>query len=422
MALVYKFLLLCFLLIFVPPAIAQTSFRPRALVLPVQKNAAVFQYVTQIKQRTPLVPVKLAVHLGGNLLWVDCEKGYVSSTNKTARCGSAQCNLIGPVACGGGICGEFPSNPISNTGTFGSIRIDVVSVQSTNGRHPGRGVTVPNFIFLCGSEFVLQGLAPGVTGIAALGRTKTALPLQLAAAFSLNRKFAICLSPSARSNGVIIIGDGPYVLLPNVDVSKSLTYTPLLINQVNTEGGFLGTPSNEYFIGVKSIKVGGKAIPLNTTLLSIDSEGIGGTKFSTAVPYTVLETSIYKALLQAFVNAMPTKVTRVAPVAPFGACFNSRDIGSSRLGPSVPQIDLVLQNSKVFWSIIGANSIVRVSNDVSCLGFVDGGVTPKTSIVIGGHQLDNNLVQFDIATSRLGFSNSLLLQRTMCSNFNFTST
>ncbi|KDO74799.1 hypothetical protein CISIN_1g045937mg, partial [Citrus sinensis] len=79
-------------------------------------------------------------------------------------------------------------------------------------------------------------------------------------------------------------------------------------------------------------------------------------------------------------------------------------------------------NSKVLWSIIGANSIVRVSNDVSCLGFVDGGVTPKTSIVIGGHQLDNNLVQFDIATSRLGFSNSLLLQRTMCSNFNFTST
>ncbi|KAH9765261.1 peptidase A1 domain-containing protein [Citrus sinensis] len=305
MALSYKFLLLCFLLIFVSPAIAQTSFRPKALVLPVLKNAAVFQYVTQIKQRTPLVPVKLVVHLGGNLLWVDCEKGYVSSTNKTARCGSAQCHLIGLVACGGGKCGDFPNNPISNTGTIGDIRIDVVSVQSTNGRNPGRGVTVPNFIFLCGSEFVLRGLAPGVT---------------------------------ARSNGVIIIGDGPYVLLPNVDVSKSLTYTPLLINQVNTEGGFLGTPSNEYFIGVKSIKVGRKAIPLNTTLLSIDSDGIGGTKFSASVPYTALETSFYKALLQAFVNAMPTKVTRVAPVAPFGACFNSRDIGSSRLGPSVPQI------------------------------------------------------------------------------------
>ncbi|GAY61985.1 hypothetical protein CUMW_214310 [Citrus unshiu] len=153
-------------------------------------------------------------------------------------------------------------------------------------------------------------------------------------------------------------------------------------------------------------------------LLSIDSEGIGGTKFSAAVPYTALETSIYKALLQAFVNAMPTKVTRLRHL---GHALTPGTL-EARLGPSVPQIDLVLQNSKVLWSIIGANSIVRVSNDVSCLGFVDGGVTPKTSIVIGGHQLDNNLVQFDIATSRLGFSNSLLLQRTMCSNFNFTST
>ena len=421
MALSYNFLLLCSLLFFVSPIVAQTSFRPKALVLPVQKDAATLQYVTQIKQRTPLVPVKLTVHLGGNILWVDCEKGYVSSTNKTARCGSAQCNLANARACGGGICGAGVNNPISNTGTFGDIRIDVLSIQSTNGRNPGRAVTVPNFIFLCGSEFVLQGLANGVMGIAGLGRSKVALPLQLAAAFSFDRKFAICLSPAfPRTNGVIIFGDGPYVLSPNVDVSKSLTYTPLFINPVNTESGFLGDPSVEYFIGVKSIRVSEKAIPLNTTLLSIDSEGFGGTKISTVNPYTVLETSIYNALVQAFVNAMPN-VTRVAPVAPLGACFKSSDIVSSRFGPSVPPIDLVLQNN-VSWSIIGANSIVRVNNnDVSCLGFVDGGVRPMTSIVIGGHQLENNLLQFDLASSRLGFSNSLLFQRTVCDNFNFTS-
>jgi hypothetical protein len=52
---------------------------------------------------------------------------------------------------------------------------------------------------------------------------------------------------------------------------------------------------------------------------------------------------------------------------------------------------------------------------------VDGGVNPRTSIVIGGHQLEDNLLQFDLAASRLGFSSSLLFRQTTCANFNFTS-
>ena len=75
--------------------------------------------------------------------------------------------------------------------------------------------------------------------------------------------------------------------------------------------------------------------------------------------------------------------------------------------------------------------MVSVSKDVLCLGFVDGGplhfvdwgvkFTP-TAIVIGGHQIEDNLLQFDLAYSRLGFSTSLLFRQTTCSNFNFTST
>ncbi|KAK9179527.1 hypothetical protein WN943_028729 [Citrus x changshan-huyou] len=66
-----------------------------------------------------------------------------------------------------------------------------------------------------------------------------------------------------------------------------------------------------------------------------------------------------------------------------------------------PEVD-VWKQRKVLWSILGANSIVQVGNDdnVSCLGFVDGGA-PRTSIVIGGYQLENNLLQFDLASSRL---------------------
>ena len=87
----------------------------------------------------------------------------------------------------------------------------------------------------------------------------------------------------------------------------------------------------------------------------------------------------------------------------------------------MPSIELILQNKKVIWRIFGANSMVQVKDDVLCLGFVDGGVNPRTSIVIGAHQIEDNLLEFDMATSRLGFSATLLGRMTTCANFNFTS-
>ncbi|GMN73160.1 hypothetical protein TIFTF001_054286, partial [Ficus carica] len=420
MASSFHLLLLCSLLIF--PFITlstakTTSFRPKALLLPVTKDSSTGQYLVQIKQRTPLVPVKLTVDLGGEYLWVDCDKGYVSSSYKPARCGSTECNLSQSKACGecysppkpgcnNHTCSLSPYNPLIRTSTSGELASDVVSLQSTNGFNPGRVVSAPKVLFTCGSTFLLKGLASGVTGIAGLGRKKIGLPSQLASAFSFNRKFAVCLTSSTRSKGVIIFGNEPYVLLPNIDVSKNLIYTPLILNPVSTSGSyFKGETSADYFIGVKSIKINGKVVPLNTTLLSIDKHGNGGTKISTVERYTVMQTSIYKAVVGAFVKSL-SKVPRVKAVAPFGACYSSKSLGSTRVGPGVPSVDLVLQSEKVVWSIFGANSMVQVSDDILCLGFVDGGVEPRTSIVIGGHQIEDNLLQFDLAASRLGFSSS----------------
>jgi hypothetical protein len=258
--------------------------------------------------------------------------------------------------------------------------------------------------------------------MAGLGRTKIALPSQLASAFSFDRKFAICLSSS---DGVVIFGDGPYGFLPNIVLdSDSLTYTPLLINPVSTASAFSqGEPSAEYFIGVKTIKINEKVVSLNTSLLSIDSNGIGGTKISTVDPYTVLEASIYKAVTNAFDKAsIARNISRASSFAPFEFCYKSDSVLGTRLGASVPTIELFLQNENVVWRIFGANSMVNINDDVLCLGFVNGGRNPRTSIVIGGYQLENNLVQFDLAASRLGFSSLLFGRQTTCSNFNSTST
>ncbi|XP_021904849.1 basic 7S globulin-like [Carica papaya] len=237
------------------------------------------------------------------------------------------------------------------------------------------------------------------------------------------RKFAICLASSSRSSGVVFFGDGLYGFLPspNLDFSKSLIFIPLILNPVSTSSAsFEKEPSADYFIGVKSILINNQRVPLNTSLLKINKEGNGGTTISTVHPYTVMETSIYKAVTKTFTNQMP-KVPRVAAVPPFGTCYNSASFGSTRTGLAVPQIDLVMQNKGVFWRIFGANSMVSVSSGVVCLAIVDGGSSPRTSIVIGAHQIEDNLLQFDLARSRLGFSSSLLFRGTTCSNFNFTS-
>ncbi|KAF8388008.1 hypothetical protein HHK36_026674 [Tetracentron sinense] len=412
--------LLLFSLLLISLSHAQRHLKPNTLVLPVSKDGATHLYVTTIHKRTPLLPVPFVLDLNGLFLWVNCEHQYLSSTYRAPRCHSAQCSIANThrcrtcpsparPGCHNNTCSLVPVNPVTNKSGNGELAQDVLSIQLTDGSNSGPMVTVPGFLFACAPAFLLQGPLPiGVQGIAGLGRTQIALPTQLASHFGFRPKFALCLTSSA-SNGVIFFGDGPYMMLPGIDISQAIGHTPLVIS-----------PQGEYYIGVRSIRINNKLVPLNTSLLSKNIYGFSGTMISTVVPYTILETSIYKAVTQFFANELYW-VHRVAPVAPFGVCFNSTNITSTRVGPGVPNIDLVLQNENVVWRIFGVNSMVRTGQDVLCLGFVDGGPHPMASIVIGGHQLEDNLLQFDLSRSSLGFSSSLLFRRTSCANFNFTS-
>ncbi|KAI6683761.1 hypothetical protein NL676_029674 [Syzygium grande] len=375
--------------------LATSSSQPKTLVIPVTKDSSTLQYTTQIKQRTPLVPIKLAIDVGGIFQWVDCESGYVSSSYRPVSCDSQICMASGSGACvtecyspprpgcNNNTCSHLPNNPFSNSGGGGEMASDTAVIQSTDGKTGSKAVAVPRVVFTCGSAWMLEGLSVGALGIAGLGRSEVSLPVQFASAFNIQKKIAICLSSSSSSNGVIFFGDSPYEFLPNVEVSKSLMYTPLILNPVSTAGSYFeGNPSTDYFINLTSIKINGNAVPLNPTFLNITDDN-GGTKISTVNP------------------------TNNTPY--------------TRVGPAVPIIDLVMHSSSVYWRIFGANSMVQVKEDVICLGFVDGGSNPRTSIVIGGYQLEDNLVQIDLEKERLGFSSSLLFKQTTCSNFNFTS-
>ncbi|MCL7025768.1 hypothetical protein MKW94_019548 [Papaver nudicaule] len=390
-----------------------SSSRPQGLVLPVTKDG------------TPLVSESLVVDLAGEYLWVDCEKGYVSSSNRTLNCFGSECSKLQlssracmhkpaaqPRSKSFMGCLVFPSNKLPGGNfTSGYFTSDVVSTQSCiNGSTTGPDVTARKFSFGCGSTSLLKGLAKGVKGMAGFGPFGVSVPSQLSLAFRIPRVFAMCLpSSSTFSKGVIFIGGGPYIMKPGIDLSPLLTYTPFYTNAT-------AYYSSEYHIRVKSITVGGEKVPIGND--SLDNGFVKSANINTMIPYTVMRTSIYNAFTSIFIEkAKAMNLTMVAPVAPFGVCFDGKNLRGNRVGAIVPDISLVLHTDKLVWKIFGSNSMVRIDEKVSCLGFVDG----EACLVIGGYQLENNLLEFNLAKMRLGFLSTNLIGQTVlsCNSFNF---
>lgn len=256
---------------------SQTRFKPNALVLPVQKDPATGLHVTQIISQTPLTLVPLLVDLNGPFLWANCDKHSLSSTYKTPFCGSTQCTKAtthyclkcpgpAPSGCHNNTCGVMVSNPITHLTAVAELAQDVLVVQSTRaGSNPGPTVRVQQFLFDCAPPSLLQGPLPlNVQGVAGFGHTPISLPTQLAVNFGFSPKFAVCLTSSPVSIGVIFLGNGPYKMLPNVDISARASYTAMTVS-----------PRGEYFIQVSSIKINGKTLPLN--LSTTAKQGVAGT-------------------------------------------------------------------------------------------------------------------------------------------------
>ncbi|KAK4441686.1 putative aspartic proteinase GIP1 [Sesamum alatum] len=414
------------------------SLQATTLSSPIKKDANSNLYTMLIYLKTPLQPSQLHIDLGFYLPWYDCARHYKSSSYQPVIYNSSLCldldtnaygncfNKPGP-GCSNDTCTYFPENPVTGKGGLGEILTDKFALPTA--KNPAQLGPVSQIVLSCTFpnkySKIYRGLARGSTGLATLGRFNYSLSAQISRGSSAPWIFALCLPSSSNATGIALFNSaGPYNFSPKIDGSKLLTYTPLILGPRGSDTKiFYWYKSPDYYIGLTSFRVNGKVVLLNQTLLAIDEIGFGGTKLSTSKPYTVLQSSIFKALTDAFVKeSTALNLTLVKPVAPFSLCYAADKVPSTRVGPAVPAIDLVLGSDKVFWRIYGSNSMVRIKNedvDAWCLGFVDGGDAPNTSIVLGGHQLEDNLVQFDLERERLGFSSSLLLRGTTCANFDF---
>lgn len=64
--------------------------------------------------------------------------------------------------------------------------------------------------------------------------------------------------------------------------------------------------------------------------------------------------------------------------------------------------------------------MVRVNDEVTCLGVLDGGPEQGHGVIVGGHQLEDVLMEFDLGASMVGFGRSLLMSQRSCSDFSLS--
>nr|CAB3475377.1 unnamed protein product [Digitaria exilis] len=398
---------LCTLLISSPSIhnnlrIVQASSPPiQALVAPITKDTATSLYTLSLSQRQYLLD------LSGPLLWSPCSTPHPTVPCSSGDCAAAASGSGAPKSCTGQRpCTVRPTNPVTGEQAAGNLTFTDISTNATDGKTPTAVVTVHGVLSSCAPVSLLRSFPGAAAGDAGLGRGSAAsLAAQLYAKLSLKRQLAICLPSVTDAPGVAFFGSGPYGFLPFALLDASdLAYTNLVKNSPSSSS------SAAYGIRLSGIAVNQEAVPL--------AAGVTVT-FDTALPYTVLRRDVYRVFVDAYQSAM-AGVPRVPGVAPFEACFNSSGLGVTRVGYAVPSVDLMTEGGGGNWTVWGSNLVTQVATDVACLAFVDGGWAAPSAVALGRFQMEDNLLVFDEANSRLGFTGTLLFIRTTCSNFNFT--
>ncbi|KAJ1287014.1 hypothetical protein BS78_03G397600 [Paspalum vaginatum] len=386
----------------------------KPLVTAITKDAATKLYTAPLKDGRPLV-----LDLSGPLIWSTCDRGHQSfechhhvcahahryHPPGCARTGHGAADEDDPFRCK---CTAHPYNPFARRSGTGDLTRLTVTANDTDGANPLRPVSF-RAVASCAPPTLLAGLPAGAVGVAGLARSRVALPAQVARTEKVARKFALCL-PSG-GPGVAIFGGGPLFLLPpgRPDVTATLAGTAPLRKNADLPG---------YFVSATGIAVNQEHVQVQGPLV------VG---LCSRIPYTVLSPDVYAPLVKAFDKATAERKRVTPPVAPFELCYDSRELGSTRLGYAVPQVDLMLEGG-ANWTVFGGNSMVQVNDNTACFGFVKmdesekgagyGGEPP--AVVIGGFQMENNLLVLDEEKQQIGFSGLLFGRQTTCSNFNFT--
>ncbi|KAL6613837.1 hypothetical protein ACP70R_036107 [Stipagrostis hirtigluma subsp. patula] len=398
-------------------AASDSDTKGKPVVTPINRDAATLLYTSPLKRGRPLL-----LDLAGPLVWTTCDGAHPTVDCHHPECAHAHshhppgCPHTGygkpddddPFRCK---CTAHPYNHITGRTATADLTRVRLAANTTDGGNPREPVSF-SVVASCAPDSLLAKLPAGAVGVAGLAGTRLALPTQVSRRQKLANKFMLCLpTRSGSATGAAIFGGGPLFIPPSAglgSLTSRLTYTPLL-----------GRPRNPaYYLPVKGIAIDGAQLPVPGDALSIAT---GGVVLDTRVPYTQLRPDIYRMVVDTFERAVARNDIKIQATAPFELCYTG--MIPTRIGYPVPDVDLMLEGGKN-WTLTGRSSMVGLPTGV-CFAFVKmeekkGGYggAPAPAVIIGGFQMEDHVLEFDLEKRQLGFGLTPWFEP--CGNFNFT--
>ncbi|CAA0808412.1 Eukaryotic aspartyl protease family protein [Striga hermonthica] len=364
------------------------------------------EYFMDVFVGTPPRHFSLILDTGSDLNWIQCVPCHdcfdqtgpyydpnESSSYRNVGCRDPRCGLVSspepPVDCRA----QNQSCPYyywygDSSNTTGDFAVETFTVNLTGraGGFESFGLRrVENVMFGCGHWN--RGLFHGAAGLLGLGRGPLSFASQLQSLYG--HSFSYCLVDRNSNSSVsskLIFGEDKDLM-----DSKEMNFTGLV-------GPNEGPGETFYYVGIKSIVVGGEVLEIPNETWGFSSEGGGGTIVDSGTTLTYFVEPAYRVIKEAFVK----KVLGYPFVEDFpilGPCYNvSGMIGTVDL----PTFSIVFGDGAV-WSFPVENYFIRLDpEDVLCLAILG---TPRSGLsIIGNYQQQNFRVVYDTKRSRLGFA------------------
>ncbi|XP_019412745.1 PREDICTED: aspartic proteinase PCS1-like [Lupinus angustifolius] len=406
--------------------------------LPRTPNKLNFQHnislTVSITVGTPPQNMSFIIDTGSELSWLQC-----NTTNRvipdpfydpnhlppytTTTCSSPTCNIKNktmnrvisdpffdptisssyiPIKCSSPTCmtqtRDFPIPASCDSNKLCHATLSYADSSSSEGNLAsdmfglGSGSDNPRIVFGCMNS-TYSSTNSNTTGLMGMNLGSLSLVSQLKIP-----KFSYCISGSDFS-GVLILGAS------NFSWVGSLNYTSLV--QISRPLPYFDRAA--YTVRLEGIKVSNKLLIISDTIFIPDHSGAGQTMFDLGTQFTYLLGSAYIVLRNEFLN-QTNNILRVLDDPNFvfeiamDLCYRV-PLNQSKL-PELPSVSLVFDGAEM--KVLGEQLLYRVPNEIRgndsvyCFTFGNSDLLGVEAFIIGHHQQQNMLMEFDIVNSRVG--------------------
>ncbi|KAL2474450.1 Eukaryotic aspartyl protease family protein [Abeliophyllum distichum] len=360
------------------------------------------EYFIDVYVGTPPKHFSLILDTGSDLNWIQCVPCYDcfeqtgpyynpndSISFRNISCSDSRCHLVSspdpPQQCKA----ENQSCPYyywygDSSNTTGDFALETFTVNLTTRNGNTEFKKVENVMFGCGHWN--RGLFHGAAGLLGLGRGPLSFSSQLRSFYG--HSFSYCLvdrSSNASVSSKLIFGEDKDLLS-----HPELNFTSFIAGKENPVDTF-------YYVGIKSIMVGGEVLNIPSETWDLSPEGAGGTIIDSGTTLSYFADPAYKIIKEAFVKKIKGyPVVKDFPI--LDPCYNISGVAKLNM----PSFGILFSDGAV-WNFPFENYFIKLEpEEVVCLAILG---TPRSALsIIGNYQQQNFHILYDTKRSRLGFA------------------